>query len=56
MPGYLFGYRKFKNTYETPIIKGEDEAAMSKLKMLIEPFVLRRNKKRSIKKNCLKKQ
>lgn len=45
MPGYLFGYRKFKNTYETPIIKGEDEAAMSKLKMLIEPFVLRRNKK-----------
>lgn len=45
MPGYLFGYRKFKNTYETPIIKGEDEQAMSKLKMLIEPFVLRRNKK-----------
>ena len=45
MPGYLFGYRKFKNTYETPIVKGEDETAMSKLKMLIEPFVLRRNKK-----------
>lgn len=45
MPGYLFGYRKFKNTYETPIIKGEDESAMTKLKMLIEPFVLRRNKK-----------
>lgn len=49
MPGYLFGYRKFKNTYETPIIKGEDEAAMSKLKMLIEPFVLRRNKKEVLK-------
>lgn len=45
MPGYLFGYRKFKNMYETPIIKGEDETAMKKLKMLIEPFVLRRNKK-----------
>ena len=49
MPGYLFGYRKFKNTYETPIVKGEDEAAMSKLKMLIEPFVLRRNKKQVLK-------
>lgn len=49
MPGYLFGYRKFKNTYEAPIVKGEDEAAMSKLKMLIEPFVLRRNKKQVLK-------
>ena len=45
MPGYLFTYRKFKNTYETPIVKDNDEKAMAKLKMLIEPFVLRRNKK-----------
>ena len=45
MPGYLFTYRKFKNMYETPIVKDEDEQAMNKLKMLIEPFVLRRNKK-----------
>ena len=45
MPGYLFSYRKFKNMYETPIVKEEDEQAMAKLKMLIEPFVLRRNKK-----------
>ena len=45
MPGYLFTYRKFKNIYETPIVKEEDKQAMSKLKMLIEPFVLRRNKK-----------
>ena len=45
MPGYLFTYRKFKNIYETPIVKEEDEQAMAKLKMLIEPFVLRRNKK-----------
>lgn len=49
MPGYLFGYRKFKNTYETPIIKDEDEKSMAKLKMLIEPFVLRRNKKEVLK-------
>ncbi|MCF0125643.1 MAG: SNF2 helicase associated domain-containing protein [Clostridia bacterium] len=45
MPGYLFNYRKFKNIYETPIIKDSDENTMNKLKMLIEPFVLRRNKK-----------
>ena len=45
MPGYLFSYRKFKNIYETPIVKEEDYQAMSKLKMLIEPFILRRNKK-----------
>ena len=49
MPGYLFSYRKFKNMYETPIIKGEDDETMRKLKMLIEPFVLRRNKKEVLK-------
>ena len=45
MPGYLFGYKKFKNEYETPIVKDNSEKAMKKLKMLIEPFVLRRTKK-----------
>ncbi len=45
MPDYLFGYKKFKTIYETPIVKDNDESAMKKLKMLIEPFVLRRTKK-----------
>ena len=45
MPGYLFKYKKFKAEYETPIVKDNDERAMKKLKMLIEPFVLRRTKK-----------
>ncbi len=45
MPGYLFGYKEFKNTYEVLIVKDQDENAMNKLKMLIEPFVLRRTKK-----------
>ncbi len=45
MPGYLFTYKKFKTIYETPIVKDEDEQVMAKLKMLIEPFILRRNKK-----------
>lgn len=44
MPGYLFGYRKYKELYETPIVKENDEKAMLKLKKLIEPFVLRRIK------------
>ena len=45
MPGYLFSYKKFKLKYETAIIKGEDKETMDKLKMLIQPFVLRRKKK-----------
>lgn len=45
MPGYLFSYKKFKNDYETAIVKDENLEVMKKLKMLIEPFVLRRTKK-----------
>lgn len=45
MPGYLFSYKKFKSLYEMPIVKDNDEKAMKKLKMLIEPFILRRTKK-----------
>ena len=44
MPEYLFGYRKFKELYEMPIVRDEDKLAMKKLKMLIEPFILRRIK------------
>ena len=40
MPGYLFGYKKFKNLYEVPIVKEKDERAMNRLKMLIAPFIL----------------
>lgn len=45
MPGYLFTYKKFKAMYETPIVKEESQETMAKLRMLIEPFILRRNKK-----------
>ena len=45
MPGYLFKYKKFKTLYEAPIVKENDERAMNRLKMLIAPFILRRNKK-----------
>ena len=46
MPGYLFNYNKFKNLYEIPIIKDGDNQSMNKLKMMIEPFVLRRVKEK----------
>ncbi len=45
MPGYLFSYKKFKELYETPIVKEENTNKMEGLKRLIEPFVLRRVKK-----------
>ena len=45
MPGYLYNYKKFKEIYEMPIVKDNNDWAMKKLKMLIEPFVLRRTKK-----------
>ena len=45
MPGYLFSYKEFKTTYEMAIVKDEDKESINKLKMLIEPFVLRRTKK-----------
>ena len=49
MPGYLFTYKKFKKDFEMPIVKDNDEKALNKLKMLIEPFVLRRTKKEVLK-------
>ena len=45
MPGYLFKYRKFKELYETPIVKDNNQARMNALKKMIEPFILRRIKK-----------
>ena len=44
MPGYLFSYKKFKELYETLIVRGEDSYSTEKLKRLISPFVLRRIK------------
>lgn len=32
MPGYLFKYKKFKEIFETPIVKEENEPSLEKLK------------------------
>ena len=45
MPGYLFSYNRFKNNYEMPIVKNEDEESTARLKKMIAPFIMRRLKK-----------
>lgn len=45
MPGYLFSYKKFRENFEIPIVKDENEEAMQSLRKIIEPFILRRTKK-----------
>lgn len=45
MPGFLYGYKKFKEELESPIVEEHDEEAMLILRRFITPFVLRRLKK-----------
>ena len=45
MPGYLFSYKAFHDRIEVPVVQDKDEAAMSHLRRMIAPFVLRRIKK-----------
>ena len=49
MPGYLFNYKKFKEDYETPIIKDTDMQVAEKLQKLVAPFILRRIKSEVLK-------
>ena len=44
MPGFLYPYERFRNEFETPIVKRNDKAAMERLKRMVEPFILRRLK------------
>ncbi len=45
MPGYLYTYKKFKDEFETLIIKENDSEAIQRLQKLVTPFILRRIKK-----------
>ena len=45
LPGYLLSHAKFRQRYETPIVKGEDTEALDDLRRHITPFVMRRLKK-----------
>jgi len=44
MPGYLLAYKKFKERFETPIVKEDDQKALESLRMMTTPFILRRMK------------
>ncbi len=45
MPGFLFGYQKFKQTFEIPIVKEGEQQLLERLHRLTGPFVLRRLKR-----------
>lgn len=45
MPGFLYGYQRFREEIESPVLQHQDEAAMQRLQKMIRPFVLRRLKK-----------
>lgn len=45
MPGFLFGYTRFREELESPIVQDHDERALGRLKKMIGPFVLRRLKR-----------
>ena len=45
MPGYLYNHKRFKDTYETPIVREQDERSLTDLKRHVMPFILRRMKK-----------
>lgn len=49
MPNYLFNYHYFLMHYENDIVRNDDEEKKKKLKQLVSPFILRRNKKEVLK-------
>ncbi len=44
MPGLLFSPQKFRNRFEIPILRGEDDRALTRLRRMVSPFILRRLK------------
>lgn len=44
MPGLLYDYKTFKDTFEKRIVKEEDQAVLKALHKRIHPFILRRKK------------
>lgn len=45
MPGFLYGYQRFRTEIEIPVVQNQDEAAMTRLQKMVRPFILRRLKK-----------
>lgn len=45
MSGFLHSYDRFRKEMENPIVQGQDEEAMERLRKMTHPFILRRLKK-----------
>lgn len=45
MPGFLYGYQRFREELEIPIAQNQHEEALNRLQKMIRPFILRRLKK-----------
>ena len=45
MPGFLYTYSKFRADLEQPIVKNGNEAESLRLRAMVTPFILRRQKK-----------
>ena len=44
MPGLLFSYQKFRSRFELPILREQDDRALTRLRRMVSPFILRRLK------------
>ncbi len=49
MPGFLYGYTRFRGLFEEPIVSHENKEAMEKLRSMVHPFILRRLKREVLK-------
>ena len=49
IPGYLYGYDVFRNEFESPIVRNEDQSALERLQRMTAPFILRRMKENVLK-------
>lgn len=45
MPGFLYGYQRFRDEIEAPVLQNKSEQAMGRLRKMVRPFILRRLKK-----------
>ena len=45
MPGFLYGYQRFRDEIEVPVLQNKSEQAMGRLRKMVRPFILRRLKK-----------
>lgn len=45
MPGFLYSYNRFRDEYESPVVREQDEWTMNRLRRMVHPFILRRLKK-----------